>query len=142
MFGFKCIVKDVTELAPLLFVPQILFGGFFIRTSLIPVWLRWAQYVCGMKYGVRYYAVSYCVLRCHCVCTAAGMNLVFMNEFRVSSPSCAVDPKATANCSNLLSSNSVDSSIYYVYILILLALCVVFRLVAGIVLVRKASAVI
>eukprot|EP01036_Dinobryon_divergens_P026163 gene26163-34779_t len=114
-------VKDVTELAPLLFVPQILFGGFFIRTSLIPVWLRWAQYVCGMKYG---------------------MNLVFMNEFRVSSPSCAVDPKATANCSNLLSSNSVDTSIYYVYILILLALCVVFRLTAGIVLVRKASAVI
>jgi hypothetical protein len=52
-----CVVKDVTELAPLLFVPQILFGGFFIRTSLIPVWLRWAQYVCGMKYGalMRYY---------------------------------------------------------------------------------------
>ena len=70
------------------------------------------------------------------------MNLIFMNEFRVSSPSCAVDPKATANCYNLLSSNSVDTSIYYVYILILMGLCVVFRLVAGIVLVRKASAVI
>lgn len=33
-------VKDVTELAPLLFVPQLLFAGFFIRTSQIPVFLR------------------------------------------------------------------------------------------------------
>ena len=76
------------------------------------------------------------------LCAAAGMNLVFMNEFRVTSPSCAVDPDATANCAALLSSNTVDTSIYYVYILILAALCLVFRLAAGIVLVRKASAVV
>jgi hypothetical protein len=29
--------KQVTELAPLVFVPQLLFAGFFIRTSQIPV---------------------------------------------------------------------------------------------------------
>eukprot|EP01037_Dinobryon_pediforme_P033483 gene33483-38930_t len=106
-------VKDVTELAPLLFVPQILFGGFFIRTSLIPIWLQWVEYVCGMKYG---------------------MNLVFMNEFRVSSPSCSVNDDAKQNCSNLLSSNSVDPSIYYVYIIILFVLFLAFRFAAGIVL--------
>ena len=38
-------VKDVTEMAPLLFVPQILFAGFFVRISQIPVFLRWAQYL-------------------------------------------------------------------------------------------------
>ena len=37
-------VKDVTELAPLLFVPQMLFVGFFVATSDIPVFLRWAQW--------------------------------------------------------------------------------------------------
>ena len=41
-----CLVKDVkqaTELTPLIFVPQMLFAGFFTRTKQIPVWLRWAQ---------------------------------------------------------------------------------------------------
>ncbi len=33
-------------------MPQILFAGFFIPISLIPVWLRWAQYLCALKYGV------------------------------------------------------------------------------------------
>ena len=76
------------------------------------------------------------------IVVSVGMNLVFMNEFRVSSPSCASNPNATVNCAALLSANSVDTGIYYVYILILAALCLVFRLAAGIVLVRKASAVI
>lgn len=41
-----CAVEDpkmATEFLPLLFVPQLLFAGFFVRTDLIPVWLRWAQ---------------------------------------------------------------------------------------------------
>jgi hypothetical protein len=35
-----------------LFVPQILFSGFFIRTSLIPIYMRWAQYLCSLKYAI------------------------------------------------------------------------------------------
>ena len=31
---------------------QMLFAGFFIRTSQIPVFLRWAQYVCVLKYSI------------------------------------------------------------------------------------------
>ncbi|KAJ1420406.1 ABC-2 type transporter [Ochromonadaceae sp. CCMP2298] len=46
-------VKAVTELANLVFVPQILFGGFFIRMSQVPIWLRWAQYLCGLAYGTK-----------------------------------------------------------------------------------------
>eukprot|EP00428_Durinskia_dybowskii_P079522 CAMPEP_0170435268 /NCGR_PEP_ID=MMETSP0117_2-20130122/43508_1 /TAXON_ID=400756 /ORGANISM="Durinskia baltica, Strain CSIRO CS-38" /LENGTH=533 /DNA_ID=CAMNT_0010695207 /DNA_START=62 /DNA_END=1660 /DNA_ORIENTATION=- len=34
-------VKEVTELSSLLFVPQILFAGFFIRLNQIPIFLRW-----------------------------------------------------------------------------------------------------
>lgn len=50
-----CLVKDVTlalELTPLIFVPQIMFAGFFIKMSDIPVWLRWAQYLCSLKFSI------------------------------------------------------------------------------------------
>lgn len=43
-------VKAVAELAPAVFVPQILFAGFFVRISQIPVYIRWAQYLCALKY--------------------------------------------------------------------------------------------
>jgi hypothetical protein len=39
-----CLVTDpkqANEVMPLALVPQILFAGFFIRTSLIPFWLRY-----------------------------------------------------------------------------------------------------
>eukprot|EP00913_Durusdinium_trenchii_P012806 g12024.t1 len=39
------------QAAPAVFVPQLLFAGFFIQSEQIPVWLRWAQYLCALKYG-------------------------------------------------------------------------------------------
>ena len=38
---------------PILFVPQMLFAGFFVAPELIPVWLRWARYLCALTYAVR-----------------------------------------------------------------------------------------
>ena len=38
---------------PILFVPQMLFAGFFVTPSLIPVWLRWARYLCSLTYAIR-----------------------------------------------------------------------------------------
>jgi hypothetical protein len=111
-------VKDVTELAPLAYVPQILFAGFFIRTSQIPVFLRWAQYLCGMKYA---------------------MNLSFMTEFKVTDPSCSHSPEAITNCSNILSENNVDTAHYYIYIIILFALFAAFRAAGAFVLAQKAK---
>lgn len=29
-----------------------LFAGFFVPVEDIPVWLRWAQYLCGLKYSL------------------------------------------------------------------------------------------
>mmetsp|Transcript_26074 Transcript_26074/g.46209 ORF Transcript_26074/g.46209 Transcript_26074/m.46209 type:complete len:83 (-) Transcript_26074:985-1233(-) len=38
---------------PILFVPQMLFAGFFVAPELIPIWLRWARYLCTLTYAVR-----------------------------------------------------------------------------------------
>lgn len=45
-------VQVAIELSPLVFVPQLLFAGFFISITAIPIFLRWAQYVCSLKYGI------------------------------------------------------------------------------------------
>jgi len=44
--------KGSLEMAPLIFVPQILFTGFFIPISRIPKVLQWVQWTCFLKYGV------------------------------------------------------------------------------------------
>lgn len=51
-----CSVEDpklAQEMLPILFVPQMLFAGFFVAPDLIPVWLRWARYLCTLTYAVR-----------------------------------------------------------------------------------------
>lgn len=119
--GLGCLVpdvKDVTELAPLAYVPQILFAGFFIRTSQIPVFLRWAQYLCGMKYA---------------------MNLVLMTEFQTSRSDCSHSPEASANCHNVLSQNNIDPKYFYIYIIILFAIFLGFRVLGGMILYQKAK---
>mmetsp|Transcript_33844 Transcript_33844/g.88057 ORF Transcript_33844/g.88057 Transcript_33844/m.88057 type:complete len:112 (+) Transcript_33844:548-883(+) len=45
-------VKKGMELTPLIFVPQLLFAGFFVKIDLIPEVLRWLQYVCFLKWGL------------------------------------------------------------------------------------------
>lgn len=51
-----CSVEDPKlgqEMLPILFVPQMLFSGFFVVPELIPVWLRWARYLCSLTYSIR-----------------------------------------------------------------------------------------
>jgi len=51
-----CATEDPTlgqEMLPLLFVPQMLFAGFFVASDLIPIWLRWCQYLCSLTYSLR-----------------------------------------------------------------------------------------
>jgi len=33
-------------------VPQLLFAGFFIRIEDIPVYVRWGQWLCSLKYSL------------------------------------------------------------------------------------------
>lgn len=48
----------VQEMLPLLFIPQMLFAGFFVTPGLIPAWLRWAQYLCTMTFAIRILLVA------------------------------------------------------------------------------------
>lgn len=111
-------VKSVTELAPLLFVPQMLFVGFFIKTSQIPIFLRWAQYLCSLKYA---------------------MNLIILTEFNSSNHSCSRSPEAAENCNNLIESNNISRYQFYIYIILLFVLFAAFRLVGAIILTQKAK---
>lgn len=50
-----CIATNVNtamQAAPVIFVPQLLFAGFFIKIELIPAALRWLQYLCALKFAV------------------------------------------------------------------------------------------
>lgn len=109
-------VKDVTEMAPLLFVPQLLFAGFFIRTSSIPVFLRWAQYLCSMKYSI---------------------NLILMTEFNPSSKSCQGENHQA--CLNVLEENNIKQDDWWIYAILLFVIFLAFRLIGAYNLIRRAK---
>ena len=44
--------ETAINILPGVYVPQILLSGFFISSELIPVWMRWMQWICPLKYGV------------------------------------------------------------------------------------------
>jgi ABC-type multidrug transport system ATPase subunit len=114
-----CLVPDVkkaAELMPLLFVPQILFAGFFIRIELIPVFLRWVQYLCSLKYA---------------------MNILLLLEFDPTSDHCSGD--ARSKCEGALDANDVIKEQWWVYALILAVLFLGFRIISVFVLVQKAK---
>mmetsp|Transcript_2833 Transcript_2833/g.5300 ORF Transcript_2833/g.5300 Transcript_2833/m.5300 type:complete len:404 (+) Transcript_2833:1198-2409(+) len=102
------------EFLPILFIPQLLFAGFFVPPEFIPSWLRWAQYLCSLTYAVR---------------------LALDAEFR----ECAEDEEFNPNhCGTLLVASNVDQIPIYGYWLILIGLFFFFRISALIVLKRKA----
>jgi len=46
------------SLAPIVVVPFMLFGGFYININSIPVWLRWLQYLSLYKWGFQALATN------------------------------------------------------------------------------------
>jgi ABC-type multidrug transport system ATPase subunit len=53
--AFGSSLKDVdkaVEIGFLLFIPQILFSGFFVSIDQIPSIFQWAQWLCALKYTV------------------------------------------------------------------------------------------
>lgn len=108
-----CSVEDPKlgqELLPLLFVPQMLFSGFFVVPELIPVWLRWAQYLCSLTYALRIMAVA---------------------EFN--------DRAGCTECAEFLDTIAAEPDDTWWNWLVLCALFVVFRLMALFVLRQKAE---
>lgn len=111
-----CAVEDPKlgqEMLPILFVPQMLFAGFFVTPDLIPVWLRWAQYLCSLTYSVR---------------------LSLVEEFDSCAPG-----QAETNCDNLLKNVGANADDTWWYWLVLVCLFVVFRVGALIILRWKAT---
>merc|ERR1712154_166569 len=115
-----CAVSDAKmaqELLPLLFVPQMLFAGFFVAIDLLPTWLRWVQYICSLTFGLR---------------------LALIAEFK----DCAEDEdggQAQQNCEMLLEDNLSDPDNRWWFWLVLISLFVVLRLGALIILRGKAN---
>ena len=109
-------IRAVTEMSPLLFVPQLLFAGFFIKTAQIPLFLRWAQYLCSLKYA---------------------LNLILIVEFSEDNSNCAGG--AAENCKVVLAQNDIHPDQWWVYMLLLGALFVGFRIMAAMLLVQKAK---
>jgi ABC-type multidrug transport system permease subunit len=113
---FGCLAasaQQAMQAAPIIFVPQILFAGLFVKVDQIPVWLRWAQYLCSLKYGI---------------------DLFLINEF--GSSTC--DPSQRKACEKLLASSDVQESLWWAYGLIMIGIFLVFRLLGLFVLTRRA----
>lgn len=114
-----CAVQDpklAQEMLPILFVPQMLFAGFFVAPQLIPVWLSWAQYLCSLTYALR---------------------IVVVAEFQ----NCGGDPSSPASmaCNGLIKNISADPSDTWWYWLVLLCIFAAFRLLALFILRKKAT---
>jgi len=113
--------KQAVEMAPALFVPQILFAGFFVKMEQIPVFLRWAQYLCSLKFGI---------------------NLFLINEFTTDCPDDnSADFRADKRCADgklILDRNDVDQDLWWLYVLILVGIFLLFRMLAMVLLVRRA----
>jgi ABC-type multidrug transport system permease subunit len=115
-----CAVEDPKlgqEFLPLLFVPQMLFAGFFVRPELIPQWLRWPQYLCSLTYSVR---------------------IILVAEFQDCSDDTS-NPLASRNCQFLLKSVKANEDETWWNWLVLIGLFVVFRFTAVVVLRSKAT---
>ena len=102
------------EMAPILFVPQMLFAGFFVSPELIPAGLRWLRYI---------YALTY------------TMRIAAAEEFGYG---CG-GGQADLNCDNLLESMSADPEETWWNWLVLFTLFVAFRVLALFILRRKAT---
>lgn len=121
--------KQAVEATPAIFVPQILFAGFFIKTTQIPVWIRWAQYLCSLKFAI---------------------NLHMIIEF--SNGACDGEPldyggpggpgqvamTRKESCANMLAQNDTDPDQWWFYGLVLCGIFLGFRLLALFLLTRRA----
>lgn len=79
------------------------------------MFLRWAQYLCAIKYAV---------------------NLVLLTEFNVLNESC--QGNAATNCKNVLINNDIRVEDTYIYVLIIFGLFLVFRIFGATILIQKA----
>lgn len=97
--------KIATAALPLVLLPQMLFVGYFVSPELIPVWLRWIQYICPMTYATR---------------------ILLVADFY----ECSDDFVEKIFCDTLLENTGADPDDVLLYWFILIGQFVVFRIIA------------
>jgi len=116
-----CAVEDPKlgqEMLPILFVPQMLFAGFFVAPGLIPSWLRWARYLCTLTYSVR---------------------ILLVEEFQDCADREMAEGITPPYCSTIIDNVEAEEDHTWWNWMVLLALFTGFRLMALVVLQRKAT---
>eukprot|EP00658_Telonema_sp_P-2_P061740 TRINITY_DN5040_c0_g1_i4.p1 TRINITY_DN5040_c0_g1~~TRINITY_DN5040_c0_g1_i4.p1 ORF type:complete len:442 (-),score=108.83 TRINITY_DN5040_c0_g1_i4:312-1637(-) len=132
-------VTTAIQATPMLFVPQLLFSGFFISINKIPAFMRWAQYLCSLKYGI---------------------NLLMIAEFDHLPDKFKNNPDAyyyaiyghsyhnSSSCprqlgcihdSALFPRNEVNTDSKWIYVAILLGLFTAFRVTSAVLLTARAK---
>lgn len=102
-----------------LFVPQMLFLGFFTPIDQIPAFMRWLQYICSLVYA---------------------MKLFLINEFGPSATSgWPLNLQVQAN-SIVIEQNNINADDDYLYLIALILYVVCLRGIGLFFLVRKAAA--
>lgn len=46
-------VRMAQQFLQIVLIPQVLLCGYFIPSYYVPVWLRWAEWICSLTYGVQ-----------------------------------------------------------------------------------------
>lgn len=92
--------EEAMQFAPLVLIPQMLFMGIFVRVTQIPTIVRWARWLCSLKYGI---------------------NLIMIIEFK--------DCHSFA-CDQLLETNSVERDDARLYLGALVLIFALFRFLA------------
>lgn len=94
--------SGASQFYTLMVVPQFYFSGIFAPLDLVPKIIRWAQYLCSLRY-------------------ASGLSMIY--EFGDCDPGLAEE-----NCDNLLERNNVSTDDAWWFWLALCALFLAFRL--------------
>ena len=105
--------ETAVNILPGIYVPQLLLSGFFISSELIPVWMRWMQWISPLKYGV-----------------ALATIAEFSDNF--------VPDDSEADVVLFIDRSAINRDDWHVYGLILIGLFVFLRIVTGIILKRRA----
>eukprot|EP01087_Luapelamoeba_hula_P000440 TRINITY_DN1032_c0_g1_i1.p1 TRINITY_DN1032_c0_g1~~TRINITY_DN1032_c0_g1_i1.p1 ORF type:complete len:776 (-),score=126.55 TRINITY_DN1032_c0_g1_i1:171-2498(-) len=106
-------IEIALALVPIVFVPLMLFGGFFLNSGNIPEWLVWLKYLSLFKYG---------------------FEILVLNEFEGLTFTCSSSERKNGKCpvstgAEEISNLGMDNSYTKIYIdfLLLLGLYLMFK---------------
>lgn len=121
-------IQSALEMTPLVFVPQIMFSGIFIRLEAIPEFLRWAQYLCSLKWTVNIMAITeFSVSACEPP-----------SKFYNSTNEASVRAVWEAECIRFLDRQDMSRDDWGLYVGILVAMFFIARTAAALLLQSKA----